>query len=979
LETTTRRVIEVEALLARVLACAPARRARLLEQACGGDAAFRERIERLVRLAESDGGFLERPPLRAEADAALPARFAGGLRVGAYRLVRRIGRGGSSEVWLAEREGGGYAQRAAIKLLRDADSATRERFATECAILASLEHPGIARLYEADVDTNGDAHLVIEYVEGVCLTEHARALPLRERLELFLQVCDAVAYAHTRLVVHRDIKPANILVTREGRAKLLDFGIARLLDPARAREATQTVLLSPAYAAPEQLTGGLIGTPADVYALGVTLFELLTGRLPWTSEGAPMSAALRRLADKPAPAPSRHAGDGGVAAAELRGDIDAIVRRALRADPDERYPDARALADDIRRHLAHEPVAARAGATGYHLRRFARRHWIGLASATAVFAAMAFALAGIAWQARKARDEARSAAAVQAFLVQLFRHASMRQPDPAKARATTARELLDIGAKRIVGELDDAPLQKLKLLHLFTDLYGEFALAADSVPLLRSAIQADREAHGPDSLELATDLLALARLTDDAQTDAALEEARAILDRRGEHDSILRGQLLAAMAGRHHRSDMPRAASEIDAAIAIFDAQPPSVELADALYLKGLVAFYRARHAESIDALQRAVAVGRLPAIEPRAMLSTYYRQLGEAQSYAMRHDEARESLQHAIDEARASGGEHDYDLVRAQTTMAVALGNADRLDEALAHASQAKAAAPTGDDGVEANHLRTYALNVASRAALRAGDPEAALADAKAAVALARGFDRGGAFVAGTLQRLAAALLEQGRDGEAEHAIVEASDILARIGRPPDEMMAMLRVRAALDANRAAVAREQLGSLPAPADDAAIAFVSGLHRGVAEAEIDLLDGAAERASRRAARLAAAARAHALAPSLGSLVADADLVDGRARLATGDAAGAVAPLEAALAARRRLQLPRSPRIAEAALALAEAEFALGRADAARAHLGEAQAILAHHPRLAARYTAPLQRRSATRPAPSPLRRADAGP
>ena len=960
----SRHLEAIEALLARALACAPEDRAALLDQACGTDAAYRQRVDRLLRLAESGDGFLDRTPLRDVADVQVPAPPGTARRVGAYRLVRKLGSGGSAEVWLAERDDGGFAQRAAIKLVRGADEATRARFAIECGILASLEHPGIARLYEADVDARGSAYLVIEYVEGEHLTAYARrqALSLRQRLELFVQVCDAVAYAHTRLVVHRDIKPANILVGADGRAKLLDFGIARLLDHERGRDSTQTLHLSPAYAAPEQLTGGHIGTSTDVYALGVTLFELLTGTLPWPTEGAPMSAALRRLADQPLPAPSRASGEGGVAPRALRGDLDAIVRRALRSDAAARYPDARALADDLRRHLAHEPVAARAGASGYLVRRFIRRHWLGFASAAAVFAAMAIALGGIAWQARKARSEARSAAAVQAFMVDLFRHSSSRQADPVKARATTARELLDIGVERIQGELDDAPQNKLALLRLFGDLYGEFALSAEQLPVRHAAVALSRRQYGGDSRELAADLVALAEVsTDDDEKQAALAEAGAILDRLGDDDSELRAKLLVALAGSHLTTDMPSATHETAAAVAILERGPPSDALAQALYLQGLVAGYGARVAQAIEPLQRAVDVALAGDGARNPMLSTYWRQLGEAQSYQSRHAAARVSLEHAIAQARTFTDEHDYDLVRAQTTMAAVLLNADRPREALDAARQAKAAAPSGDRGIEALQLRTYALATASRAAARAGDTASALADAEAAVALARSFDPDGAFLGTSLQRLADAEVELGRDDAAERTLTEATDILTRVGRRPSELSAMLRIRIALDAGRVAGAREQFASLPPLDGDALASFAATLRRELVEAELEGLEQHADRAIARAADVGARARASELAAYLRSTIADAAMIEARARLLRGDAAGAQPLFAGALATRGELYLPTSPRIAEAALALAEAEFALGRDADARRHLGEAEAIGGGHIELAGRYGEPLRR------------------
>ncbi|TMN18976.1 serine/threonine-protein kinase [Pseudoxanthomonas sp. X-1] len=271
----------LHALLEQLLALPPAQRQAALARACQDRPELRERLQRLLVLAEGDGGFLDRSPF-GETEAQEDEPRTPGRVVGPYRLLRWLGAGGMAQVWLAERIAGGFRQQVAIKLIAQLPDPLQGRLSAERDILASLVHPGIARLYDGGVTDEGLAWMAMEYVQGQDLVSWCQAhhSGVAERLGLFLQVCDAVAYAHTRLVVHRDIKPANILVTEDGQARLLDFGLARLLEDGpggAAASTTRSLQLSPSYAAPEQLEGGLVGTATDVYALGVTLYELLAG------------------------------------------------------------------------------------------------------------------------------------------------------------------------------------------------------------------------------------------------------------------------------------------------------------------------------------------------------------------------------------------------------------------------------------------------------------------------------------------------------------------------------------------------------------------------------------------------------------------------------------------------------------------------------------------------------------------------------
>jgi serine/threonine protein kinase len=330
------------------------RRAIFLDAACGSRDALRARVERLLALADRRDGFLDRTPIVAAGSNAGDDGRAKRAQVGGYRLLHRLGASGTAEVWLAERRGRAGPQRAALKILRDRACAAHER-----GILASLDHPGIARLHGSGIAVDGSAYLVIEYVEGEDVIAHckARGLGVESKLALFSRICDAVACVHAQRIVHRDLKPANILVAADGRVKLIDFGIAKALGARRDREGARRLRLSPAYAAPEQLAGREAGLTADVYALGVILFELLTGELPWRRDASPLATAVNRLFATRAPPPSRVAlRDSRAARGAIDRELDAIVAIALRREPAARYADAGALAAAIRRR-AERPAA----------------------------------------------------------------------------------------------------------------------------------------------------------------------------------------------------------------------------------------------------------------------------------------------------------------------------------------------------------------------------------------------------------------------------------------------------------------------------------------------------------------------------------------------------------------------------------------------------------------------------------------------
>lgn len=445
--------------------------------------------------------------------AAAPARVEQpGEEIGPYRLLRELGSGGMGVVWLAERTDGLINRPVALKLPHGAwkRAGLAERMAREREILATLSHPNIAHLYDAGLMANGQPYLAIEYVEGRSIDVYCREqqLSLRARLELFSQVANAVAYAHGKLVVHRDLKPANILVSAEGQARLLDFGIAKLLDDGQAKETRFTEIsgraLTPDYASPEQILGEPLTTASDVYSLGVILYELLSGRRPYKLQRDSRGALEDAIVQAEAAAPS------AVADAQwrhtLRGDLDTVILKALKKKPADRYPTVHALLEDIERYLGARPVLARPDSRWYRGRKFIRRNLIAVGISSAVLLAVLGGAAVAAWQARVAVAEQKRAEAVKEFVAGIFREAS-----PYSGTGTTsltAVDLLKQAEKKLGHGFTDQPKVRIELLALI----GESLLALGDLdaaePILdRAATEAAATLGVRDGMAVRTSLL----------------------------------------------------------------------------------------------------------------------------------------------------------------------------------------------------------------------------------------------------------------------------------------------------------------------------------------------------------------------------------------------------------------------------------------------------------------------------------------
>jgi serine/threonine-protein kinase len=627
----------LSALLDNALDLPPESRAAWLESLPPEHLHLASSLREMLSEAGQDETSLELPALpgycEADLDDLAPDDTAGlspDSIVGPYRLIRELGRGGMGSVWLAERTDGSLKRQIALKLPHSSlpQRQLAERFARERDILAALNHPHIARLYDAGVTEEGRPYLAIEYVDGEPLNTYCdgRRLPIKARLELFLQVLAALQYAHGQLVVHRDLKPTNILVTPEGEVKLLDFGIAKLLTDGAAHETELTQLggraLTPQYASPEQILGQPIGTASDVYALGVVLYELLTGSLPYRlkrdSRGALEDAILSADTQRPSKTEvllanaEQRGSTSRKLATTLKGDLDTIVLKALKKNATERYATAQLFADDLRRYLGGEAVLAQPDSAWYRSGKFVRRNWLAVGAGSAVVVALAVGLGVALWQARVARGEAQTARAVEAFLLDIFQANSSNQSDPQKARQTTARELLDIGAKKIDLAMTDAPEAKLQMLQTLGQLYVQLGLNAQAAEMQRKRVLLARERYGSDSPKVAEALLDLAFAVNtqlaNHEWQRALQEAEGILERSRDAEPLLRASLLARLADYYQEKDLAKAIDTIDRALSIYRNYPTSRDFVSALFSAATVRMLNGDYPQSLALIEEAIA-----------------------------------------------------------------------------------------------------------------------------------------------------------------------------------------------------------------------------------------------------------------------------------------------------------------------------------------------------------------------------------
>jgi eukaryotic-like serine/threonine-protein kinase len=870
-------------------------------------------------------------------DAFEDDTFAPATAAGPWQLEQPLGRGGMGEVWRAWRRIEDFEQVAALKLLKrgmDSD-AMLARFRQERRILARLEHPNIARLLDGGVTETGRPYLAMELVEGRPINEYvaAQGLDLRAILQLFLRICAAVDFAHRNLVVHRDIKPSNILIDPAGEPKLLDFGIAKLLtgdeDDALVT-ATLLRVMTPAYAAPEQLGGKPVTTATDVYALGLILYELITGGLP-RERGAHTSGQITRfdtdvttrpsqaLRRRTVTAPADEHAQRLLRQAAGNSDLDAIVLMALRADPARRYLSVAALAADIEHLLAGRPVMARGDSAGYRLRRFVSRNRVGVTAAALVVVALASGLTSSLWQAQQARAQAQRAEAVQDFLLGIFRTNASNQPDPVRARETTARELLDIGAERIGSALDDAPAAKHAVLALLGSLYQDLGIDEQAAELREQAATLARERHGPWSLAYAQALLDLASsLHTSARLDERvqlLEQADAILARRRDAPVAQRANLLRSLSEHYSSSDVPRAIVYAQRAVALLDGEPPSATLAETYYMLGVAHYFGGDNQAAASAFTRAVEISELVAGFPNPALPRFYALLASVQQSLLEIEPARRSARKALAAATHIGGPEHVDTQQTTMRLGRLLFDTGAVHEGLRYLAEARRLA-LATRGADDPFYTPQALLEHGFALVRAGDPAAGLADIEAAIDNRRRHRPGTLYLAQMLEYAALALFQLGRTAEIDALLQEAAQIRTDAnqarGIPTWNLHVNLRARLAAATGQEELARQWLAEFALSVDPHVGLSLEQIDEAVLRAELMLELGDFP--------AAAAAAAEALATLVAFEVDDyfvvqrarALHVQGRTALAAGDTTGGCDALQRSHELGRRHLLPGSP-------------------------------------------------------------------
>jgi serine/threonine protein kinase len=531
---------KVKRLFASALEQSANQRTAFLDQHCD-DEFIRSEVESLLAASDDPDCIIEKNAL--DLSSAFPATTnqLEGKKFGSYKIIREIGSGGMGAVFLAERADGQFQQQVALKIIRQSliDAEIERHFRRERQILASLSHPNIARLLDGGVSASGEPFIAMEYVEGRPLMAFVvqQALNVEERLKLFLKVCQAVAFAHRNLVIHRDLKPSNIIVGSDGEPKLLDFGLARMVDFDSNNNKTMTAqrAFTPAYASPEQLRGQSVTTASDIYSLGVVLYELLAGRRPFSFKSDNYEEILRTVCEtepKPpsvcwhettrarfgaetvsedighqlsAPQPS------GIDSKSLHGDLDTIVLMALRKEPERRYPTVDQFANDIERHLEQLPITARPNTFRYRATKFLQRNKIAVTGAAMILVTLCGGLAVSLWQYQKTQREVANSKQVRVFLEHMLLTANPESGSAGKGYSTTISDLLDRAARRLESaDLTNQPDVRAELQQIVGASYlnqGQFELAEK---YLDAALVTQTELFGENSPKLLKTQLALA-------------------------------------------------------------------------------------------------------------------------------------------------------------------------------------------------------------------------------------------------------------------------------------------------------------------------------------------------------------------------------------------------------------------------------------------------------------------------------------
>jgi eukaryotic-like serine/threonine-protein kinase len=989
---TPEQMAELSRLWDEAQAVAPVDRPEWLRGSCSSNPRVREALDRWL----SDPAFdAEDDFLVSGVSQALPElndrTSAAGERVGPYRLVRELGRGGMGSVWLAERADGLMRRPVAVKLPH-AWFAPRflERFAREREILASLTHPNIGRLYDAGVTASGQPYLALEYVDGESLTAYCRrrGLDVRACLVLFLQVVDAVRFAHEQHVVHRDLKPTNILVSADGQVHLVDFGIAKLLDDEEDGRTAQfgDGALTPNYASPEQLAGQAVGPQSDVYSLGVLLYELLTGVLPYSATRATRAAIEHAVLEAAIPRPSEAVrrrsatADTRRIARQLRGDLDTIVLTALQREPARRFVSVQAFGDDLRRTLAGEPVRSRPDSVAYRASRFVQRYRVIVAASLLVMISLGGGLViarrsahEARMQERIAQEHARTSAEVVKFVSELFSANRPRAGAAGKTGEMTVKQVLDAGAAHVAGSMNEAPRTKLKLLELMGDMYDSLSRYPESVELYRQRVVLARSLHDADPRDLVEALtdhgISLAKSSAQKEALAVLKEADLVFEKvetNAADDAFRRGRIDVALSLALEESDP-------DASLRYLERSLPKLKL-------------RARESDDYGGalyglITMQTVAGRVTAAKASAQ---------EALQMLPAHSTMRLKIQSRIGHALTTVGEFESGL--EQMRLALASHQAiwgDGAEETIAAAIYLSVALLNSAQPEEARRILMHQVREIEKRYPGApppvlGDVHACLAavellegrlddtrrwlDRRFELKVKPGVDTTSSGVGRALAAETDLLLFRGRFKEALQQIDSGQVVLRQHGSAGmvfGKMLLTMAVDAHLglgDIDSALAAFERLGgSPPAPPEEPPHPRAPGLLLlNVLHARLLFESGKLQDAAALAADVVTRVNAAPDPVLFSRYLVPAEALLGRIDLAAARFPSAAAHFDRAASLRQRYADPESPVLAELVGWQGVARLALGQTAQARALADRARAMLRRYAPVAPRYSQPLE-------------------
>jgi serine/threonine protein kinase/tetratricopeptide (TPR) repeat protein len=816
----------IEALFADFVAVDAAERAQRLDRLGSEDPELRESLESLLN-ADAPGADPLAKLIGDTAESLLDRQQDRivGTTIGGYHVSAILGFGGMSTVYRGERLDAGSRAVIAIKVLQHAalHPRMRSRLHSERQILASLDHPYIARLLGSGELPDGTPYLLVEHVDGAGIYDYCdqRGLSLRERLELFVKVCEAVQFAHRNLVVHRDIKPANILVLPGGTPKLLDFGIAKLLAPEGLAHTLPVTrlherILTPENAAPEQVLGRPITTATDVYALGTLLYQLLTGRSPYRLMSfsqlqleraicmddpvRPSQMVIAKLSGESEADRQRIAQRRGHIPVRLRtaleGDLDSIVAMAMRKEPERRYASAEALAEDVRRHLLGRPVTARQGDWRYHTVKFVRRHHWSVVSVIAVMCGLA-AITGVTlWQNHRialarelAAQERDRAQQVSAFLVDVF---SQADPYTAQGHELTAKELLDRGAAKIVDNVNLQPEVRAELLESIGLAYRHQALNAQAIPLFEQALAIRRAQRPIDNGRVAASLANLANALSDAgqlpSAEAYLTQALALARACEPQDAPQIADLLVQYGGLAlvGESQPEKALKLFNEALDIEQHSNgiPPMQMAETLNGLSATASWLSDYARAADYERRALDIYQQQGTRNHPDNVISMENYGLLLTKLGRYSEAERYLREALDLELTVFGPKDWHVADVQSNLGELYD--DQGDTARAITATQEAVNISAQSRGPTNWKTAYFQEALAILNLKAGDVAAAEANIRAALAdYAQSVPARHLYVASARGWLGEVYLRKGQLAEAETEMRAALDLTSDLAGP--------------------------------------------------------------------------------------------------------------------------------------------------------------------------------------------------